>query len=134
MSMVSIVVPVFNNEKSLPDLLAQFIELASKNSSDEFEFVFVDDGSSDQSYTVLNDLFQREPRLRIIKLSRNFGSNAALMAGMSQARGDVVAVIAADLQDPPELIEPFFEKWQEGYDVVYGVRVKRDATLFLQVA
>src|SRR5438105_3115059 len=104
MALVSIVVPVYHNAPSLPALLSRFQELAGKNANERFEFVFVDDGSSDSSFAVLQELAQAEPRLRVLKLSRNFGSNAAMLAGLGRARGDAVAVIAADLQDPPELI------------------------------
>jgi polyisoprenyl-phosphate glycosyltransferase len=82
MSLVSIVVPVFQNEGSLLDVLAQLRMLAEKNPTNQFEFVFVDDGSHDESWRVLQDLARNEPRVRAIKLSRNFGANAALLAGL----------------------------------------------------
>ncbi len=126
MALVSIVVPVFHNAASLPDLLAQFQELARMNEADGFEFVFVDDGSSDNSFDVLQALAATETRLRVVKLSRNFGSNAALLAGMGQARGDVVAVIAADLQDPPELIHEMLVHWRTGRKVVLAARESRE--------
>src|SRR5215210_2455846 len=102
MSLISIIVPVFNNAASLPDLLKRFQEVAEKNANDQFEFVFVEDGSTDNSFFVLESLLQTDPRIQIVKLSRNFGSNAALLAGLGQTRGDAVVAIAADLQDPPE--------------------------------
>lgn len=126
MSLVSIVVPVYHNASSLPDLLARFQTLADKNPSDEFEFIFVDDGSKDNSLAVLQDLAQDEARLRIIKLSRNFGSNPAIMAGLSQTRGEAVAAIAADLQDPPELIDEMLARWRDGAKVVLAARKERD--------
>ena len=82
MSFVSIAVPVYHNAASLPDLLAKFQELSRKNPADQFEFIFVDDGSRDNSFDVLQMLAAAEPRVRIVKLSRNFGSNAAIMAGI----------------------------------------------------
>jgi len=126
MSFVSIVVPVYHNAASLPDLLAKFQELSRKNSGDRFEFVFVDDGSRDNSFAVLESLARAEQRMRIVKLSRNFGSNAALLAGLDQARGDVVAAIAADLQDPPELIDDMLVQWRQGHKVVLAVRQSRE--------
>jgi dolichol-phosphate mannosyltransferase len=126
MAFVSIVVPVYHNAASLPDLLAKFQELARKNPADRFEFVFVDDGSRDNSFEVLQGLAKQEERARLIKLSRNFGSNAALLAGLDQARGDVIAAIAADLQDPPELIHDMIEMWRAGRKVVLAARESRE--------
>lgn len=123
---VSIVVPVYHNATSLPDLLTQFQSLASRNPLEDFEFVFVDDGSRDASYEVLCDLGRREPRMRVIKLSRNFGSNAALAAGLGHAKGDAVACIAADLQDPPELIDEMLVAWRRGSKIVLAARKGRD--------
>jgi polyisoprenyl-phosphate glycosyltransferase len=126
MSLVSIVVPVYHNAPSLPELLGKFQELALRNPGDQFEFVFVDDGSKDDSFEVLRTLAEREPRVLIVKLSRNFGSNPAVLAGLDQARGDVVAGIAADLQDPPELIHDMLALWRGGRKVVLAARQGRD--------
>jgi polyisoprenyl-phosphate glycosyltransferase len=126
MSLVSIVVPVYHNAPSLPDLLARFTDLAAQNPADTFEFVFVDDGSRDDSFAVLQRLAQTEPRMRIVKLSRNFGSNAALLAGLNEAKGEAVAAIAADLQDPPELIHEMLEPWRGGSKVVLAAREDRE--------
>jgi glycosyltransferase involved in cell wall biosynthesis len=126
MALVSIVVPVYHNAASLPDLLAAFQALADRNRTDPFEFVFVDDGSKDNSFAVLHELAYSEPRLRVVKLSRNFGSNAAILAGLDQAKGDVVAAIAADLQDPPELIDAMLDHWRQGRKVVLAAREGRD--------
>lgn len=126
MALVSIVVPVYHNAPSLPDLLDKFRDLARRNSNDTFEFVFVDDGSKDDSFAVLSRLAAAEPRIRIVKLSRNFGSNPALMAGLEHAHGEVVAAIAADLQDPPELIHDMLARWRDGKKVVLAARSTRD--------
>ncbi len=126
MSVVSIVVPVFHNAASLPELLARFGLLAQANPSDRFEFVFVDDGSRDDSFGVLKTLAAGDSRVRVIKLSRNFGSNAALMAGLHHARGDAVAAISADLQDPPELLGEMLARWRSGRKVVLAARTGRD--------
>ena len=125
MALVSIVVPVYHNAASLPELLARFHQLAGRNPVDRFEFVFVDDGSRDHSFAVLQALQRRDERVRIIKLSRNFGSNAALLAGLDQARGEVIAAIAADLQDPPELIHDMLAHWRQGRKVVLAARQSR---------
>ena len=126
MSLISIIVPVFNNASSLPDLLERFQALAAKNANDEFEFIFVDDGSLDNSFSVLESLLQKDARIQIVKLSRNFGSNAALLAGLGHTRGDAVAAIAADLQDPPELINDMLLDWRQGHKVVLAARQSRD--------
>ena len=126
MSLISIVIPVYNNATSLADLLEKFQVVAAQNQEDAFEFIFVDDGSSDHSVRVLHELLQRESRLRIVMLSRNFGSNAAIMAGMSQVNGDAIIAIAADLQDPPELMGEMLRLWREGNKVILAARKSRD--------
>ncbi|MBX3080381.1 MAG: glycosyltransferase [Anaerolineae bacterium] len=126
MSLVSIVVPVYFNAPSLPDLLKEFQKVADRNPDLGFEFVFVDDGSKDDSYAVLERLAQDEWRVSILKLSRNFGSNAAILAGLTHARGDAVVAIAADLQDPPALIHDMIGKWREGNKVILAAREERD--------
>ena len=126
MSLVSIVVPVFHNAASLPVLLDELRSLAARNAGDRFEYVFVDDGSKDDSFAVLQELAAHEPRMRVVKLSRNFGSNAAIVAGLSVATGDVVGAIAADLQDPPEKFDEMLALWRGGKRVVVAARDDRD--------
>src|SRR5262249_45480125 len=92
----------------------------------EWEFIFVDDGSTDRTVDRLLALREKDPRIRVLQLSRNFGSYAALRAGFEYARGDAVITISADLQDPPELFRSFLTRWQEGYHTVWGVRGQRD--------
>ena len=133
MSLISIIVPVFNNAPSLPDLLERFQDLATKNAEDQFEFIFVDDGSVDNSFAVLTSLFENDSRIQIVKLSRNFGSNAALLAGLGQSHGDVVAAIAADLQDPPELITEMLAEWRLGEKIVLAARQSRDDGLLTTI-
>src|ERR1039457_6793589 len=117
MSLISIVVPVYHNASSLPDLLNKFQQLATNNNTDVFEFLFVDDGSQDDSFEVLRQLASQDNRVRVAKLSRNFGSNAAMIAGLSQAKGHAIAAISADLQDPPELIHDMIGLWRQGNKV-----------------
>ncbi len=95
-----------------------------------FEVVMVDDGSTDQTGARLRELVDRDHRFRYVRLSRNFGQQAAISAGLIKARGDAVVILDADLQDPPRLIEAFLQKWEEGYQVVYGVRQKRKEPFF----
>jgi dolichol-phosphate mannosyltransferase len=97
----------------------------------EYEIVLVDDGSIDRSWEHMLALAPGDPHLRLVRLSRNFGHQAALTAGLEAARGDAVVLIDADLQDPPELIPLLVAKWREGFDVVYGLRTRREGeTLF----
>jgi glycosyltransferase involved in cell wall biosynthesis len=123
--LLSIVVPVFNEEASV-DIFVDAAKGVLDGAGLRFEMVFVNDGSRDETLARLLDQGARDKRIRVVNLSRNFGKEAALTAGIDNARGDVLIPMDIDLQDPPELIGPFLEKWREGYDVVYGVRVARD--------
>src|SRR5438477_11335358 len=91
----------------------------------DYELVFVNDGSSDATADLLNDLATSDPYARVVHLARNFGHQAAVSAGLSVARGGVIAVMDCDLQDPPEILPKFLEKWREGFQVVYAIRKKR---------
>jgi len=126
---VSIVVPVYYNELNLPHLFPHLLGLADANPQYDFEYVFVDDGSGDNSFEILADLAKRDPRVCVVKLSRNFGSNAALLAGLHYVSGDCVAMIAADLQDPPELITTMLQRWEKGKKVVLAAREDREDPL-----
>lgn len=122
---VSVVVPVYQNAASLRDLHARLSSVATALDADS-EFVFVDDGSTDGSAAALQKLQHADPRVRIVCLAGNFGSYAAVLAGLSQARGDAAAVISADLQDPPEVLVPLVTHWQQGSNLVLAARSKRD--------
>lgn len=121
----SIVIPVFNEEAVLPILLRRLDQLLGRLEGPA-EIIFVDDGSSDSGPIVLQALARRDPRFRYVGLSRNFGHQVAITAGMDAARGQAIIVMDADLQDPPEVVEQMIEKWQEGNDVVYARRLSRD--------
>lgn len=122
--LLSLVVPVFNEEESIDLFLDALAPLLQRDGL-RFEIVFVNDGSRDDTLARLLDRGQGDPRIRVVNLSRNFGKEAALTAGIDHARGDVIVPMDIDLQDPPELIGPFMARWREGYDVVYGVRTLR---------
>lgn len=126
--MISLVIPVHNEAPVLP-LLLDRIGSASRAWNDEYEVIFIDDGSTDSSLSILMDAAMRDPRIHVVKLSRNFGHQPAITAGIQQADGDVVIILDADLQDPPEEITRLLEKWREGYEVVYGVRTGREESL-----
>jgi dolichol-phosphate mannosyltransferase len=125
-SLVSVVVPVYYNASTLRPLLERLRTLDGKLAGNELEFVFVDDGSGDESFDILREDAERDQRIRVLKLSRNFGSNAAILAGLTYARGDSVVVLAADLQDPPELIPELVAAWGAGAEVVVAARRTRD--------
>jgi polyisoprenyl-phosphate glycosyltransferase len=120
----SIVIPVFNEEAVLPVLLRR-LDLLLAGLRKPAEAILVDDGSSDSSPIVLQALVKRDPRFRYIGLSRNFGHQVAITAGMDAAEGQAIIVMDADLQDPPEVVEQLIAKWEEGYDVVYARRLSR---------
>lgn len=121
--MLSVVVPVFNEEATLPELYRRLH--ASLPPLLQRELVLVDDGSRDGSWAVMCGLAAADSSIRLIRLSRNFGHQPAITAGLDAARGDAVVVMDADLQDPPEVIPQLLARWEEGYDVVYAVRSKR---------
>jgi dolichol-phosphate mannosyltransferase len=97
----------------------------------DYEIIFVNDASPDDAATVLADLAAKDPKVVVINHTRNFGSQNAFTSGMRISTGDAVALLDGDLQDPPELIGDFYKKWKEGFEVVYGVRVKRDAPFLM---
>ena len=122
---ISVVVPVYHNAESLPTLHQRLADVAARIPQSEFEFLFVDDGSKDNSFGVLKTLAASDPRVKVLRLVRNFGSNAAILAGLTYAKGDCTAMITADLQDPPELIVDMIERWKAGAKVVLAARTER---------
>jgi glycosyltransferase involved in cell wall biosynthesis len=123
--LLSVVVPCMNEEEVLAETNRRLIAVLEQAST-EFEIIYVDDGSTDSTRDVLSKLQALDTRIRLIRLSRNFGHQVAITAGLEHASGDAVAIIDADLQDPPEVILEFLGKWRDGYDVVYGVRAERE--------
>jgi dolichol-phosphate mannosyltransferase len=124
--LISVVVPVFNEIDVVDSFYERATSVLTSMSEYKYEILFVDDGSSDGTFERLSEMADRDPAVRILKFSRNFGHQIAITAGIDHARGDAVVVIDVDLQDPPEVIRDFVAKWSEGYDVVYGVRTERD--------
>ena len=124
MSLISIVVPVYNEEASLAALLNRLRALP-RAPDDKYEYVFVDDGSRDESLAILKREAAANRDCRVIALSKNFGHQMAITAGLDYAKGDAVVVMDADLQDPPELVMDMISKWREDYDVVYARRLRR---------
>ena len=126
----SLVIPIFNEEAVLP-LLIRRIKALLDQLDGPSEAIFVDDGSRDTSAIYLREMAATDPRIRLIELSRNFGHQIAITAGMDAADGDAVIVMDADLQDPPEVMLDLIAKWKEGYEIVYARRIRREGeTLF----
>ncbi len=121
MALISILIPVLNEEENLPLFYRQLRDFAEK-SSDRYEFIFIDDGSEDQSFHLMKTLSEKDSRIKVLKLSRNFGSHAACLAGLTSSRGDACVSMPADLQDPIELIQRMTEEWKRGHEIVFSVR------------
>lgn len=131
---LSIVLPVYNERENLEPLLARLLPAATGAVGPELEVIFVDDGSSDGSGPLLDELNARDARVKAIHFSRNFGHQAALQAGLDAASGAAVVLMDADLQDPPEVVAALVAKWREGHDVVYAVRTRRKESLPMRAA
>lgn len=126
---LSLLIPVLNEEENIPPLI-QTVDAAFASEKDtELEFVFIDDGSRDSTCFVVGQLAARDARVKLVRLSRNFGSHPALLAGFTCCTGDAAAYLAADLQDPPYVIVEMLHKWREGTPVVWGQRIKREEPL-----
>jgi glycosyltransferase involved in cell wall biosynthesis len=123
--LLSVVVPVYNEEDVLNEFYKRLLPVIDNVDMDT-EIVFVNDGSRDDTLGLMRELHQHDPRVAIVNLSRNFGKEIALTAGLDYASGDAVVVIDADLQDPPELIPELIREWRDGFDVVYARRTRRD--------
>lgn len=130
MAKYSIVVPAYNEEKSL-QLFYDAVTPLMESLHEEYEMIFINDGSRDATKEILTGLAGRDERVKVCSFSRNFGQQAALLCGLETASGDAVIAMDADLQDPPEVALEMIAKWKEGYDVVHGKRKKRKGeTLF----
>lgn len=122
---LTIVVPCFNEQEVIAETIKQLLHLTMKLAPLELDLLFVDDGSSDNTRTIIADLGRHDSRIKLLSFSRNFGHQIAVTAGVDHAAGDAIVIIDADLQDPPEVIVEMVAKWREGFDVVYGQRIER---------
>ena len=130
---IALLLAVYNEQEALPFLWEETQAVLHKLPQEQFEYIFVNDGSTDGTLGWLKQLAQGNPAVKVISLSRNFGKEAALTAGLAEAaRADAVIILDADLQDPPSLIPAFLEKYREGYDIVYGQRQNRRQDSFLK--
>ena len=132
MKKVTLLIPVYNEEATLPVLYKRLLELMVRNGGYEWEMLFVNDGSSDRSLDCLRRLRAEDPRVNYVNLSRNFGKEIAMLAGFDYATGDCCVVMDADLQDPPELVDQMLKYWEEGYDDIYARRRTRGEESWLR--
>lgn len=123
--LISVVVPCFNEQEVLPLTHRRLVNALGSSPDFDLEIVYVDDGSADASPDILDNLMRSDGRIVVVPLTRNFGHQAAVTAGLLEAAGDAVVVIDADLQDPPEVILTMIEKWRSGYEIVFGIRAAR---------
>lgn len=127
---VSVVIPAFNEQDTIKPLTERLISVVSKYK--DYEILFIDDGSNDKTLEIIEDLAARNNNIKFLSFSRNFGHQAALMAGLLYVDGDCIISLDADLQHPPELIDQLIEKWQAGYEVVYTIREDTEGISFLK--
>ena len=131
--MISIVIPIYNEEENLQNLYTRLTN-AAPSWKEDYEIVLIDDGSRDSSLTMMRVMAEKDSHVRVIKLSRNFGHQPAISAGIQEAKGDAIIIMDGDLQDPPEELYRFLDKWREGYEVVYAIRTKRKEGFFKKLA
>ena len=122
---LSVAIPIHNEESVLPELLRRLTRVLDRLAGGPHELLFVDDGSTDRTFTMLQAAAQSDPRIRVLSLSRNFGHQAAITAALDHVTDDATMVMDGDLQDAPEAIPQFVGMFQQGYDVVYAQRVRR---------
>ncbi len=129
---ISIIVSVYNEEDSLELFFNAISQTMAKKENYQYEIICVDDGSTDDTFQILQKFAQNDYRIKVLKFSRNFGKEYGLMAGLKYCSGRAAIPIDVDLQDPPELILTFIEKWEEGFDMVYGIRNDRASDTLLK--
>jgi len=127
--LISFVIPVYNESESIPHLLKELATFIEKNESYDFEIMLVENGSTDDSYELLSTYAKKDKRFKVLQLSRNFGCDGGIAAGLQYITGDACVIMMADLQEPLDLVVKFIEKWEEGYDIIYGVVKGRTASV-----
>src|SRR5699024_8718262 len=133
MKLITIIIPSYNEEEVLPHFMGRLTEVINSIKNYEFEFLFINDGSKDGTLNLIKKYRSQDSRIRYIDLSRNFGKEIGMLAGMDYARGDAVIIIDADLQHPPEKIKEMIKWWEKGYDDVYTVRLNREESFFKKI-
>lgn len=129
---VSIVIPVYNEEAVIDELRKRLGQLMDRQKQYDFEVVSVENGSMDESFEKLMFIHRQDPRFKIVQLSRNFTADGGVAAGLQYASGDCAVLMDADLQDPPEVVDKFLEKWEQGYEIVYGIIKKREGVSLIR--
>ena len=127
----SIIIPVYNESEVIRETYNRLLTVMNQTKQ-SYELIFVNDGSTDTTAAIIREFIAKDKNVKLIDLSRNFGHQIAISAGMDSASGDAIVIIDADLQDPPEVILQMIEKWKEGYEVVYGKRIKRKGESFFK--
>jgi glycosyltransferase involved in cell wall biosynthesis len=130
--LITILVPAYNEQEVLHLLYDRLVKLMNENTGYDFEILLVNDGSKDKTFEIMQELREKDKRFCYLNLSRNFGKETAMIAGLDYCKGDAVVIIDADLQDPPELIPEMIKYWEEGYDDVYAKRKSREGETWLK--
>ena len=132
MKKISIIIPAYNEEESLPLLYERLNKIINQLKQYEFEVLFINDGSKDNTLQIIKDLRKKDERICYVDFSRNFGKEIAMLAGLDYCKGDAAIFMDADLQDPPELIPELIKYWEEGYDDVYARRRSRKGETWIK--
>ncbi len=130
--LISVVIPAYNEEEVVDELASRLKKVMLENTNYDFEVIIVENGSWDSTFEKLSNIHKEDNRFKIVQLSRNFGCDGGITAGLKYANGDAAVIMNADLQDPPEMISKYIRKWEEGYDIVYGQIEKREGVPFLR--
>ena len=131
---LSIIIPSYNEEENINEIYERIKKTIKEINIDDFEIIYIENGSTDKSLEILKKINQNDKKVKIVSFSRNFGYQNAILAGLKYSKNDHVCILDGDLQDPPEIIKDFIAKAKEGYDVVYGIRKKREATFFKKIS
>ena len=132
MKTITLLIPVYNEESVLSQLFKRLDEFTKNTPNYQFEFLFINDGSTDKSFSIITEQSKKDSRISYINLSRNFGKEIAMIAGIDHIKSDALVIIDADLQDPPELIQEMISYWEDGYDDVYARRNNRQGETWLK--
>ena len=132
MKTITLLIPVYNEESVLSQLFKRLDEFTKNTPNYQFEFLFINDGSTDKSFSIIAEQSKKDSRISYINLSRNFGKEIAMIAGIDHVKSDALVIIDADLQDPPELIQEMISYWEDGYDDVYARRNNRQGETWLK--
>jgi len=132
MRTITVIIPAYNEEKCVEELAVRLTRVFSENPNYEFDVLVIENGSTDRTFDLLEELHRRDPRFKIIRLARNFGMDGGLTAGLNYAKSDAVVLMTADLQDPPELISEFITKWENGFQNIYMEVVTRSGSSWIR--